>query len=189
MVAGGVLQWFEEAQVKQFFSMLADNFPGGEIVFNAMSRSDDGFGAWMDMFPPEQRDAMRAAWMEALKDWWEKAPQDQKDEAITALKTPTKPKGTEWSDLEAWWNQLSDTEKAGALRDLMTAFSHIPSGGVGMWTLEDANEITKWDNRITVIDRLSLFKNIPRDSLSADMRRLMDYFDESGGLNIFHLRV
>ncbi|MGB8311981.1 MAG: class I SAM-dependent methyltransferase [Halobacteriota archaeon] len=189
IIAGEVLQFFEEAQVKQFFSMLADNFPDGEIVFTAMSRSDEGFREWMDMFPPEQRDAMRAAWMEALKDWWEKAPQDQKDEAITALKTPTKPKGTEWSDLEAWWNQLSDTEKAGALRDLMAAFSHIPSGGVGMWTLEDANEITKWDNRITVIDRLSLFKNIPRDSLSADMRRLMDYFDESGGLNIFHLRV
>jgi len=168
--------------------MLADNFPDGEIVFTAMSRSD-GFREWMDMFPPEQRDAMRAAWMGAMKEWWEKAPQDQKDDAITALKTPTKPKGTEWADLEAWWEKLNDKEMAEALRDLMTAFSHIPSGGVGMWTLDDANEITKWDNRITVIDQLSLFKNIPRDSLSADMRRLMDYIDESGGLNIFHLRV
>ena len=43
MIAGGVLQFFEEAQVKQFFSMLADNFPDGEIVFDAMSRSDGGF--------------------------------------------------------------------------------------------------------------------------------------------------
>ena len=43
MIAGGVLGWFEEAQVKQFFSMLADNFPDGEIVFDAMSRLDGGF--------------------------------------------------------------------------------------------------------------------------------------------------
>ena len=61
MIAGGVLGWFEEAQVKQFFSMLADNFPDGEIVFDAMSRSNGGFRAWIDMFPPEQRDAMRGS--------------------------------------------------------------------------------------------------------------------------------
>jgi len=187
MFAGEVLQFFEETQVKQFFSMLAENFPDGEIVFTAMSRSD-GFREWMDMFPPQQRDAMRAAWMGAMKEWWEKAPQDQKDKAITAPKTPTKPKSTEWADLEAWWEKLNDEEMAEALRDLMTAFSHMPSG-MGGWTLEDANKITKWDNRITVIDQLSLFKNIQRDLLSADMRRVMDHFDESGGLNIFHLRV
>ncbi len=191
MIAEAVLQFFEESEMKQFFSMLADNFPEGEIVFTAMSRSD-GFREWMDMFPPEQRDAMRAAWMESMKDWWEKALQDQKDklgDMITALKTQTKPKGTEWSDLEAWWEKLSDTEKAEASRDLMTAFSHIPSGRVGMWAPKDANEITKWDNRITVIGQLSLSKNIPRDSLSADIRRVMDYIDKSGGFNIIHLRV
>jgi len=168
MIAGGVLHFLEEAQVKQFFSMLADNFPDGEIVFNAMSRSDGGFRAWIDMFPPEQRDTMRAALVEALKDWWEKAPQDQKDKVndmIATLKTPTKPKGKEWSDLEAWWNQLSDKEKEEAVRDLMTAFRE----GVGMWTVEDANEFTKWDNRITVIDQFPMFKNIARDSLSAEM--------------------
>jgi len=36
-------------------------------------------GVWIDMFPQQQRDAMRAAWAEAwaemMKDWWEKAPQ------------------------------------------------------------------------------------------------------------------
>jgi O-methyltransferase involved in polyketide biosynthesis len=188
MIAGGALGWFEEAQVKQFFSMLADNFPDGEIVFDAMSRLDGGFRTWIGMFPPEQQDAMRAAMVEALKDWWEKAPQDQKDEVtdmIARLKTPTKPKGKEWSDLEAWWKQLSDTEKEEAVRDLMTAFR----GGVGMWALEDANEFTKWDGRITVLDQFPLFKNIPRDSLSADMRRLMDYSDKSGRSSIFHLRV
>jgi O-methyltransferase involved in polyketide biosynthesis len=190
MIAEAVLQFFEESEMKQFFSMLADNFPDGEIVFTAPSRPDGGFRTWINMFPPEQRDAMRAAWAEALKDWWEKAPQDQKDKVtdmIAALKTPTKPKGKEWSDLEAWWNQLSDNEKEEAVRDLMTAFC----GRIGTWALEDANEIAKWDNRITVIDQPSLFKNIPRDSLSADMQRLMDYSEESGGLNmnVFHLRV
>ncbi|HXY87580.1 MAG TPA: class I SAM-dependent methyltransferase [Candidatus Acidoferrales bacterium] len=188
MIAGGVLHFLEEAQVKQFFSMLADNFPGGEIVFNAMSRSDEGFRAWMDMVPPEQRDAMKATLAEALKDWWEKAPQDQKDkmnDMIAALKTPTKPNGKEWSDLEAWWNQLSDEEKEGVMRDLMTAFR----GGVGMWTIEDTSEFTKWDSRITVMDQFPMFKNIPRDLLSPDMCRLMDYSDEKGRSNIFHLRV
>jgi len=188
MIAGGVLHFLEEAQVKQFFSLLADNFPGGEIVFNAMSRSDEGFRAWMDMVPPEQRDAMKATMAEALKDWWEKAPQDQKDKVndmITALKIPTKPKGKEWSDLEEWWNKLSDEEKEGVMRDLMTAFR----GGVGMWTIDDASEFTKWDSRITMIDQFPMFKNIARDSLSADMRRLMDYSDEKGRSSIFHLRV
>ena len=188
MIAGGLFYYFEEAQVKQFFSMLADNFPGGEIVFDVESGSDDCFSAWMNIFPPEQRDKMRAAWPGALKDWWEKTPQDQKDklnDMITALKTPTKPKGEEWSDLEEWWNQLSDEEKEGVMRDLMTAFR----GGVGMWTIEDTSEFTKWDSRITVMDQFPMYKNIPRDSLSAEMRRFMDYSDEKGGSSIIHLRV
>jgi len=98
MIAGGVLHSLKESQVRQFFSMLADNFPDGEIVFDAALRSDGGFRTWIDMFPPEQRETMRAAWMEALNDWWEKAPQNQKDKVndmIAELKTPTKPKGKE----------------------------------------------------------------------------------------------
>jgi len=188
MVAGGVLPWFNESEVGQFFSMLADNFPGSEIVFDAVSRSDNGVGAWIDMFPPEQRDAMRAAWMEALKDWWERAQQDQKDKLINLIATfrvPIKPKGKEWSDLEAWWNQLSDTEKEETLHNFI-ASSRSSAGG---WALENANEITKWDSRITVIDQFSLFRNIPRNSLSANIRRLMDYGDKTGRLNIFHLRL
>lgn len=188
MIAEAVFQFFDEAQMKQFFLMLADNFPGGEIVFTTMSRSD-GFRGWGDMFPPEQRDAMKAAWMNAMKEWWETVPKDQKDKAITALKTPAKPKGMEWSDLEEWWNQLSDEENGEAVRDLMSSFSPIPRGGVGMWAPKHADEIAKWDNRITVIDQGSLLKNIPRDSLSADMRRVMDYSEQSGGFNVFHLRV
>ncbi len=154
-----------------------------------MPQSDEGFRELMDMFPPEQRDAMRAAWMEGMKEWWEKAPQDEKEKAITALKTPTNPKGTEWSDLEAWWNQLSAKENAEALRDLMTALSHMTSGRGDVWAPKDANEITKWDSRITVVDQLSWSKNIPRDSLSAEIRRIMEYHDERGKSSIIHLRV
>ncbi|MGB8310670.1 MAG: class I SAM-dependent methyltransferase [Halobacteriota archaeon] len=188
MVAGGVLPWFNEPDVEQFFLTLADNFPGSEIVFDAVSRLDNGVGAWIDMFPQEQRDAMRAAWMEALKDWWERAPQDQKDKLINliaTLRVPTKPKGKKWADLESWWDQLSAKEQDQALHDFI-ASSRSSAGG---WTLEDANEITKWDSRITVIDQFSLFRNIPRDSLSADIRRLMDYSDKTGRSNIFHLRL
>ena len=100
---------------------------------------------------------MRAALVEALKDWWEKARQDQKDtlnDMIATLKMPTKPKGKEWADLEVWWNQLSDKETREALRGPTTAFC----GGAGMWTLKDASEFTKWDNRITVIDQFPCLK-------------------------------
>ena len=61
MIAGGVLHSLKESQVRQFFSMLADNFSDGEIVFDAMSRSDGGSRTWIDMFPPEQQDAMRGS--------------------------------------------------------------------------------------------------------------------------------
>lgn len=168
--------------------MLAGNFPNGEIVFDAVSQSDNGVGAWIDMFPPEQRASMRTAWIEALKDWWEKAPLDQKDKLliqIATLKISKKPKGKQWTDVKSWWDQLSVEEKEGALHDLI-ASSRDSAGG---WTLEDANDITKWDRRVIVIDQFPLFKNIPRDSLSTDVRSLMDYSDKSKKSNIFHLRL
>jgi len=127
--------------------------------------------------------------MEATKEGWEEVPGKQKKKAITALKTPTKPKGMEWADLEEWWNQLSDEENAEAMRDLMSSFSPIPGDEVGRWAPKNAKEIAKWDNRITVVDQFPLSKNIPQDLLSADMRELMEYFDKSGGWNIFHVRV
>jgi len=171
--------------------MLADNFSGGEIVFNALSKLelDNNFKAWIEQFPPEQRDRTRAALMDAMKDWWEKAPQDQKDKVndmITALKIPIKPKGKEWADIEAWWNQLSDKEKEEAWR----GFRIFPHIGFVRWTLDDANEITKWDNRITVIDQFPMFKNISKDpSLGRDAQRFMDWSDEHSRSNIFLLRV
>ncbi|MGZ4936393.1 MAG: class I SAM-dependent methyltransferase [Halobacteriota archaeon] len=191
IMAGGVLPFFEVLQVKQFFSMLADNFPGGEIIFDAPSKLDNNVMALIEQFPPERRDAMKSALRDAIKDWWEKVPQDQKDTLIGALKTQTKPKGKEWSDLEAWWKQLSDKEKEEAWNDFRVAFDkNFGQVSWGRWTLEDTNEIAKWDSRITVIEQFPLYRNISRHpSLSADIRQFMDYSDKSGGSNIIHLRV
>ena len=36
--AGGVLEWFDEVQVKRFFPWLADHFPHAEIALNSQSR-------------------------------------------------------------------------------------------------------------------------------------------------------
>jgi O-methyltransferase involved in polyketide biosynthesis len=188
MIAGGVFRFFEGSQVKQFFSMLADNFDGGEIVFNIRSRSPDGFGAGMNILSPEQRDVMRTALLDAIKEWWINAPQGQKEklnDMIATLELPTKPKGKAWSDLEAWWNQLNEKETMEVIRGFRRSFR----GDVDAWEVKDAREITTWDDRITVIDQFPMFKNIPRDLFDADMRRFMDYSDERGRSSIIHLRV
>ena len=189
MIAGGVLHWFEEPQVKQFFSMLADNFHGGEIVFSALSLLDDHFGWWgEDILSSEQLEAVTAALFDTIREWWKKAPQDQKqklNDTIVALDLPIKPEGSAWADLEAWWNQLSDKEQVEVMRDLSKSFR----SGALTWALKDAHEIEKWDPRITVIEQLPMFKDIPRDSVDADMRRFMDYSDERGTSSIVHLRV
>jgi len=187
MIAGGVLHWFEESRVKQFFSLLADNFDGGEIVFNVISRPGH-FGRWADLLSPEQREAVKAALFGTIKEWWKKAPQDQRrqlSDMITKLDLLTKPKGTSWFDLEAWLNQLSEEE----LAELMRGFGRSFSGDADAWSLEDAREIEGWDPRITVIEQIPMFKDIPRDSVDEDMRRFMDYSDESEVSNIVHVRV
>jgi hypothetical protein len=98
---------------------------------------------------------------------------------------PDKPKGKEWSDLEDWWNHLSDEENGEAMRELMSSFSPIPGDEVGRWAPKDANEITTWDNCITVVDHSPLSKNIPQDLLSADMRKLMENFDKKRRMEYF----
>lgn len=47
VIADGVLSWLDKAQVKQFFSMPADNFLNGEIVFDVGSKVDNNFEAWV----------------------------------------------------------------------------------------------------------------------------------------------
>lgn len=185
MIAGGVLQFFDATQVQQIFAMLADNFPSGEIVLDAMLKLESNARSWADMVPPEQRDTLGAALEEALNDWWETAPQGQKEklnDMIATLNLPVKPKGREFTDIKAWWIQLNNKEREEALTILFL-------GGYGFWAPRDANEFTMLDHRITVLDQFPLFTNIPRDSLNADLRRLMDYCDEWGRSRIFLLRV
>ena len=165
--------------------MLADNFPGREVVFDVMLRSENGDRSWTDMVPPEQRETLKVAVEAALDDWWETAPQGQKDklnDVIATFKLPIKPKGKEWIDIKTWWIQLSNKEREMAV---MTLFQV----GDGIWALKDTNEFTELDQRITVLDQFPLFRDIPRDSLSADLGRLMDYTDEWGRSRIVHLRV
>jgi O-methyltransferase involved in polyketide biosynthesis len=186
ITAGGVLPLIQREHVEQFFSLLADNLPGSEIVFDAQSTLDDHLEVWIKQSSPDKQKALRAAQTEALKGWWQKAPQDQKDALIATLKTQTTPRGITWADLKAWWEQLSTPEKEEALR----AFRAFSNRGLRKWTLEDANEITKWDNRITVIDQFPLYRNIPRDpSWSIEARRFMDFNDGQRMFYIVHLRV
>lgn len=187
MIAGGLLGYFEESEVKQFSSMLADNFPDSEIAFDMESTLDwDDFGAWIEMLPPSRKEELRAIWAETLEGWWEKAPQSQRDELITTLKLPIKSNERGWSDINAWWNKLSTKE----IEEVWRNFRALSNWRVPKWALEDANDITTWDDRITVLDQFPMYRNIPRDpSLSIEIRKFMDFSDISARLNIIHLRV
>jgi len=46
IVACGVLAYFKDSQIKQLFLMLADNFPGGEIVFDTSTKLGNLFSNW-----------------------------------------------------------------------------------------------------------------------------------------------
>jgi O-methyltransferase involved in polyketide biosynthesis len=194
MIAGGLLRYFRETQVRQLFSLIADRLPGSEIAFEAESKSssvvDGNYGAygvgWSDD-DPEKRDALQAEALMTFKNMWIRTPQDKKDKMISALTTLTKPQSVEWNDFEMWWNQLSAQEKGKAMSDFYAGF--FPDLKCGC-PLEDANEIMVWDNRITVVDQFPLFKNISRNpSLSSSIRQFMDYTDENGRIKIFHMRV
>jgi O-methyltransferase involved in polyketide biosynthesis len=71
MVVGGVLVYFEELQVKQFFSLIADNFPGGEIVFdvpsdaNKITRWDKRIKV-LDQFPLFKNISRDPSWSRGL---------------------------------------------------------------------------------------------------------------------------
>jgi len=58
------------------------------------------------------------------------------------------------------------------------------------WALKDARTITKWDNRIKVLDQFPLFKDIPRDpAWGRPVTRWMNLSDRNGMMNVVHLRV
>ena len=99
-----------------------------------------------------------------------------------------KPYNTEWTDLEAWRDQLSAKE----MEETQHHFRASSRWGLGLdkWALKDVNEIAKWDNRIAVIEQSPLFKDISRDtSWSITARRFMDFNDENRISNSCYLRV
>ncbi|MFZ0924994.1 MAG: class I SAM-dependent methyltransferase [Halobacteriota archaeon] len=115
MIAAGVLIFFQESDIKSFFSSLADSLPGMEIVFNTQSTFAKLRSNW----------GMRRMGMKTTK-----------------------------------------------------------------WAMKDARTITKWDNRIKVLDQLPLFKNIPRNpAWGSSVKRLMNLSDSNGMMNVVHLRV
>ncbi|HYA61158.1 MAG TPA: hypothetical protein VED16_03645 [Candidatus Acidoferrum sp.] len=46
MISCGVLGFFKKSQIKQFFSSLADNFSGGELVFDVASTLGNLISNW-----------------------------------------------------------------------------------------------------------------------------------------------
>jgi O-methyltransferase involved in polyketide biosynthesis len=117
LMAAGVLFYFEESQVRQFFSSLADNLPGGEIVFNMHSKLGVFFATKI----------IRSAGVE---------------------NAPIK------------------------------------------WVLKDVNEMTKWDKRITVVDQVPYFKNIPRDpGWDMKIKLRMNINDKFKIFKIVHIKV
>lgn len=190
IIACGLLRYFDEAKVRQLFLLLADHFPGCEVVFDIESKSSSdadggGYGAGWSNDEPEKRGAMLAERFKSFKNAWKAIPQSLKDKVLGTLTTATKPIGTEWVDIEIWWNKLNAQEKSKAMHEFGTSL-----GITCKWALDDANEMTKWDDRIKVVEQFSIFKNIPRDpSLSTSIRQFMNYTDEKGRMKIIHLRA
>jgi len=117
MIAGGLFYYFEESQVKQFFSLLADNLPSSEIAFDVVSKLSAFFSIW----------SVRRMGIHGVR---------------------------------------------------------------AKWSIKNADKMTKWDKRITVIDQFPMFKNIARDPVwGSQIKRRMDWMDKSGMFKIFHVRV
>jgi hypothetical protein len=58
------------------------------------------------------------------------------------------------------------------------------------WALRDARTMTKWDERIEVLDQFSALKNIPRNpAWGKQIERMMSFIDRSRMWSIVHLRV
>jgi O-methyltransferase involved in polyketide biosynthesis len=58
------------------------------------------------------------------------------------------------------------------------------------WALEDANDLTRWDDRIVVIDEFSFFRGIPYDpAWGEETIRKIRAIDEHRRMRIVHVRV
>jgi O-methyltransferase involved in polyketide biosynthesis len=117
VVASAVLSYFDEGQVKTFFSALADRLQGAEMVFSAYSRRE-----------------------------------------VSRINRSLR--------------------RVGMTRSAMK------------WALEDANDLTRWDDRITVVDQFSYFRGIPHDpAWDKETRRRIHAIDEQKLMSIVHVRM
>ncbi len=115
-LASAVLGYFDERQVKAFFSGLADHLPGAEVIFSAYSSREVSH---------INRSLQRTGLHAAMK-----------------------------------------------------------------WALEDANCLTAWDDRITVIDQFSYFRNIPYDpAWDEETIHRLRAIDERQLMSIIHVKV
>jgi O-methyltransferase involved in polyketide biosynthesis len=115
-VAGAVLGYFSEGQMKTFFSTLADRLPGVEMVFTAYSSRE------LSLI---NRSLQRSGMTDA------------------AMK----------------------------------------------WALEDANDLTRWDDRISVVDEFSFFRDIPYNAAwGEETLRKIRVIDEHERMRIVHVR-
>lgn len=58
------------------------------------------------------------------------------------------------------------------------------------FALRDARTVTRWDNRIIVVDQVPLFRNIPREpAWGSSMNEWMDTVDKNSMSKLVHLRV
>jgi O-methyltransferase involved in polyketide biosynthesis len=116
-VAGAVLGYFSEIQVKAFFSALGDRLPGAELVFTAYAEREVSL-----INRSLQRVGMKTA---AMK-----------------------------------------------------------------WALEDAHVLTKWNDRIEVVEEFSFFRGIPYDlGWGEETIHTIRAIDEHKRMRIVHLRV
>lgn len=68
----------------------------------------------------------------------------------------------------------------------------IGSGMIGSamkWALEDADNLTRWDNRITVVDQFSYFRGIPYDPAWGEDPRRIHVIDEQKLMRLVHVRM
>ena len=116
VVAGAVLGYFSEVELKTFFSSLADRLPGVEMVFTAYS--------------------------------------------------------------------------SGELSLINRSLQRVGMASAAMkWALEDASVLTRWDDRISVVDEFSFFRDIPYDQAwGEETIDKIRSIDEHKRMRIVHLR-
>jgi len=105
IICGGVLDWFEDSQVKRFLSLLADNFPGAEVVLNAQSR----LGKLIGNFGLRRTGVKKMSTRWALKDARTMMKWDARIEVLdqfSALKNI--PRDPAWgTQIERWMNFIN----------------------------------------------------------------------------------